>query len=804
MSTFHQAPNAFPTLAMPGIPPSDCPARWVWLPGARHNRDAVLAFRLCLTLAEPTVLRLHVSADQRYELFCDGKRMGRGPHRGDLGHWFYETYDLDLAAGSHLLAARVWWFGGSGSPMAQMTGEPGFLVLAEGSLAQQVSTGSGRWEVTTLDTYEAEASNVRGYHVVGRAFVVAGARIPWGWNTDLDCSGPWVPAVGDRMPIGGETNPGYGADAQERRVEQHLVPAMLPPMIEVSRYLGTVRHAEWGGDARESSGLVEPHRHDAALAAHWQALLAGEQRVTLNPGTRVRLIVDLEDYYCAYPELMTSGGAGGQVTIAWAESLFDTPDSDNNIKGDRNAVANKYYRGMRDRFLLEGGADRVYDTLWWRSGRYVEICVAAVGEALTVERLLWRETRYPIEREGHFEASDPRLGAAIPMMYRTLQMCAHETFMDCPYYEQLMYVGDTRLEALVTHLTSHDGRLPALACALFDWSRAADGLTKSRYPSAVPQVIPPFSLWWVAMVHDYWMWRDAGAAQAWLPGVDAVLTGIGRYLCNDLLTAIRGWNFCDWVPEWNAGWPPASRYGANALINLQYVYSLDRAAEMHEFVGEGHLAAHWREVADRVRAAIVATYWDEARGLLADDPAHAHYSEHVQALALLTGLLDGPRRERMIAGLLSAPDLARTTVYFSHYLFEALGAIGNIPALLERLSFWNELASKGFVTTLEAPEPSRSDCHAWGAHPIYHYYATLLGARPASPGFESIRISPQPGPLTRLAGGFPHSSGEMVSFDLQFHGDVVHGEIVLPAQLGGTLVWQGNTTPLVPGRNVLT
>src|SRR6185369_12974243 len=140
--------------------------------------------------------------------------------------------------------------------------------------------------------------------------------------------------------------------------------------------------------------------------------------------------------------------------------------------------------------------------------RYLEILVQTTDEALTLERFVFRETHYPLELESAFEASDPRLARVMPLMLRGLQMCSHETYMDCPYYEQLMYVGDTRLEVLTTYVATRDDRLPRKALRMFDLSRRTDGLTQSRYPSRFTQIIPPFSLWWVAMVHDYALWRD--------------------------------------------------------------------------------------------------------------------------------------------------------------------------------------------------------------------------------------------------------------------------------------------------------
>ena len=65
------------------------------------------------------------------------------------------------------------------------------------------------------------------------------------------------------------------------------------------------------------------------------------------------------------------------------------------------------------------------------------------------------------------------------------------------------------------------------------------------------------------------------------------------------------------------------------------------------------------------------TFWDETRGLLADDIAHKHFSEHSQCLALLAGGLDAVRAERIADSLLKQDGLDRTTIYFTHYLFEA-------------------------------------------------------------------------------------------------------------------------------------
>ena len=157
----------------------------------------------------------------------------------------------------------------------------------------------------------------------------------------------------------------------------------------------------------------------------------------------------------------------------------------------------------------------------------------------------------------------------------------------------------------------------------------------------------------------------------------------------------------------------------------------------------------------------------------------------------------------MVDGLLTAPDLARTTIYFTHYLFETLYAIQRPDTLLQRLTPWFSLHAQGFKTTFEEPEPSRSDCHAWGAHPLYHYYASILGIRPAGPGFRQVTIAPQLGTMTWAEGTLPHPQGA-ITVRLRCEGARLQAHITLPEGVTGHFVWGGENYPLAAGQQVLT
>ncbi|NOX61309.1 MAG: alpha-L-rhamnosidase [Chloroflexi bacterium] len=759
------------------------PCHWISCPGA-DDPPFVTAYRLIFTLERSATFPIHVTADERYELFLDGQRIGRGSERGDPDNWFFETYELTLTAGEHTLVARTWALGDM-APIAQMSVRPGFLLCAPAPWRALVGTGVAAWEARVLEGYRfyvPEQTHWRGARVE-----IDGRLFAWGFKR----------GEGEGWRRARVDAPGIGRVVDYTWHHVHrLRPATLPPMVDEVRRVARVRFI----DATNAPliRMAQNRRHEAP---DWQALLDGANKIVVPARTIRRVLIDMNDYYCFYPELVVSGGLGGRITIESAESLYQRPDASSNDKGDRNVIDGKYFFGVGDCFLPDGGEHRRFEPLWWQAGRYWQLLIETEEEPLTIHDLIFRETRYPLSLEAEFMSDDAQLADIQPMLVRAMQLCSHETYYDAPYYEELMYAGDARLEMLTSYVMRTDDRLQRKAITLFDSSRLASGMTQARYPSRETQVIPPFALWWVFMLHDYAYWRDDTAfIRRFLPGMRATLEGFQRFLDDSgLLYSPEGWNFMDWLPEWDTGIPPHATTGRNGLLNWQLIYALTIGADLENLLGEPELEQLWRRRAQALAARTIEAFWDESRGLLAEDETHTCFSEHSQAIALLSGLLDPAKRARVAYGLRAAPDLLRTTYYFSHYLFEAYRALGWCDLLHHRLQNWRGLLELGLKTTPEMPEPTRSDCHAWSAHPFFHYFATILGVRPGGMGFRTVEIRPLLGHLQKASGRMPHPRGE-IQVAFRRYDDALYAEINLPEGVSGELIVGEKHFALEPGR----
>jgi hypothetical protein len=769
-------------------------AAWIWHPdfgnpAAASHTDAFsggwrqpvfLRFRREFE-ATALPLRIHVSADDRFELFLDGQRIARGPDRSDVEHWSYSSYEINLAPGHHRLDALAWSIGPA-EPVAQLSWRGGFVLKAEGDYDRKLTTGKAAWEVAKLEGYDFTP----GVFFAGAPFIAHDCGPQWK-------DGNYVPAIVIRGPLNKGNHWGEAAAGWK------LFPTTLPDQLD--REITTGRAVALGSGAPNADTPITADQAHQPDLAQWQDLIDGKGQTVIPAHSERFLLWDLGNYYCAYPLCEISGGAGAKLRWGWAESLY-RPKSE--AKGQRDEFIGKTFHGVTDTFLAGGGAHQKFSTVWWRAGRWCQISIRTGDEPLTIHRLALDESRYPVEPESRFDDGDPELAGVLGLAARGIQMCSHETFMDCPYYEQLQYVGDSRLELLTTYAMTRDDRLPKRDIELFDFSRRNWGFVNERFPSYLPQQSPTFSMIWALMLNDYAFWRnDPEFVKARAIGLRSMLEHFDPYLNkDDLLENLPGWPFVDWVQGWNNGDAPDGVDGVSAVNNLLYVYALQKSAQVEDYLNEPLLAQRLRDRAGRTAAAVRAKFWDQGRGLMADNLAHSEYSEHAQCLALLTDTLTGADASRCFEQLRTAPDLKRATIYFSFYLMETWQKFGRGDLILDRMGFWKDLVKQGLKTPVEQPGDTRSDCHAWGSHPLFDLQADIAGVRPASPGFRTVRIAPLPANLPKIVSRTPHPDG-FIALDLAFAGDRCQGSVELPAGITGVFVWHGKEQKLNGGANAI-
>ncbi len=755
------------------------PASWIAHPTASPYDYGVYHFRKTFRLdGKPARFVVHVSADNRYRMFVNGTSVCFGPARGELFHWRFETVDLApwLHPGDNVVAVVVWNFGYL-KPFAQVSLRTGLIVAGDSPAEKAVNT-DGSWKVLRDEAYAPSGTaprSVNTFMVVGPGDRIDGQAYPWGWQEPGFDDKAWQQpqVISEGFPYG------VGTD-----VTWWLVPRTIPLMEERAQRIPTVRRAQ---------GItVEP------------AFLVGQAPLTVPAHTKAVILFDQSFETNAFPQLRVGGGKGSTVRLIYSEALVDEKGE----KGNRNEIAGRQIVGASDVFLPDGGADRWFTTLWFRTYRYVEMTVETADEPLVVRDFLGNFTAYPFMERGAFSCDDARLSDIWTVGWRTARLCAYETYFDCPYYEQMQYVGDTRIQSLVSLYVAGDDRLMRNAIELYDRSRIPEGLTQSRVPTSSPQVITTFSLFWIDMVHDYWMHRDDRAfVEARLMGVQAVLDWFEQRIDpkTGMLGGLPFWSFVNWPDEWPwdngkhlGGQPDGAAEGGSSIVTLQLACSLEHAAELFDSYGRQTQAAHCRDLAKRLRAAATQQCWDESRQLFADTPERKAFSQHANVLAVLSGCVAGENARALVTRINTEPGLTQCTQYFRFYLLRAIKAAGLGDQYVSMLQPWHAMLAKGLTTFAERPDPTRSDCHAWSASPLYEFLATVCGIEPATPGFHTVRIEPHPGYLTRIQGTMPHPAGD-IRVALHRVGDGIEGEITLPPGLSGEFLWPGSTLALHPG-----
>ncbi len=732
-----------------------------------------------VTQTVPKEFVVHISADNRYKLFVNGNYIGTGPAVSDIQHWFYDTYDIApyLKSGENIIAAEVWnW--GTLSPWNQMSYRTAFIMQGDSKTESDVNTDDS-WTVRKCEAIKFFATPREEFNEdigAGPNENFNANLYPYSWKTQLKTPDLFIPVSC--------LNQGIPTAMEKKTYEWKLVPRSIPFMEETPQTF---------------SRVIKTSNQN------FTAKFIKNQTETIPPNTRVKFLIDQSVETCAYPILKVSKGKNSNIKLMYSESLFD----EHGKELERNATDGKVL-GMYDIFVPNGDENIVFTTLWFRTFRYVELSIETKEEPLIIHSFSSLFNAYPFKLNSSFECNDTLINKIFTVGWRTGRLCAHENYVDCPYFERLQYFGDFPYSNPITCLLSGDLRLMHNAIDQGDWSRQSDELTFCAYPgNGIGKIIPQFSLAWVDMIYNYLLYSgDKTVVNDHLKGIEEVMGWYTHHLNKQyLLGPMPYWNFVDcnsvwpWSPE-NASIcePTGSKTGNSALLTLQFAYGLMKAKEIMDLSGNIELRNKYESLLNKINKSVFELCYDKDKKYISETPEKIIFSQHSNILAVCTGCIGGDLAKDVLKRLINDKSLIQISLQFRAYYHIALVKNNIQQNYVDQLDDWKQLLKEGFTTFPEYPDlSSRSDCHAWSAFPTYELLTIVCGFQPVNAGMTKYIIEPHLGNLTWVKGSIFNKNGNLKIHVSKSKNNSYRGEVFIPKGIEAVLKVNGKEIELKSG-----
>ncbi|KAM0440031.1 hypothetical protein ACHAPT_001133 [Fusarium lateritium] len=677
---------------------------WMWHPHfTEHRRDIAglfVHFRKDMLL-EDTVDRLpiHITADTRYKLYVNKRLVTSGPVKGDASMWFYDEVDIGpfLRSGRNRIAVHVlrFFYGTKYATSFARLPTGGLRVMVpnkDGPWFDQLG-GSSRW-LTAIDTTTVlrvdEPENVF-LHVYEKSTGLQSGSLNW------------VPAEVLEYKI-----------ATGMSTPWTLSPRMIPPL--------QIRRA--------SISALHNIKSNVAISA-WESKLVGsvesragsDMPLVLAPGTRHQIDLEVPFLLTAFIRFRFKrpATAGSIVDVTYSESYEDAPKRVRweRRKGNRCDYTKSLF-GPRDTYQLQGNeaatkeigyheneaAEEHLAPFHFRTFRFIRLKIDVGTSELSLEGADIDTVNYPLEIHAGFETrgTESDAGRLLATSTRTLVNCMHDCYEDCPFYEQMQAPTNKRC------------------------------------------VIPSFSLYWICMLHDHFVYfNDSNFLIRFLPVVDAILSYFASQIGEQGLVRLENapgiWHFADWTRLWYPYGIPSviDRTGISTLFNQIYAYALSTAARLVQGLGYDDAAGRYSARSSQIVSALREHCFDGelyADTLVASATA-ADYSQHCQVWAVMSGCVTGPAASSLLRKSRAAGHLVKESISMSFYTLRALSLAGGSLYDEQFHEFWNpwrEQLAQNLTTWVEEGESQRSDCHGWGSLPIYEFLVEVAGVRPLKPG----------------------------------------------------------------------
>lgn len=488
-------------------------------------------------------------------------------------------------------------------------------------------------------------------------------------------------------------------------------------------------------------------------------------------------VYDFGRILSGWPELSVSGDAGQTVSLVASERIDET--------GDVIPASGLIDAQLQtDRYTLAGGGPEHWAPRFgYRGFRYVR--VEGFPGKPTLQSVIAHAGHSDVARIGAFDSSDPLLQRIDAAGINTILNNLHGYITDTPTYEKNGWTGDAQASAGAAARSLDISRVWTKWLSDFRDAQAGTG--------EIPEIVPatpdygyentpgwnyvwgPTTPWDVAALILPWelyqthgdtrILEDMHEAQVRLVDYTARVIGDDHF---------HNTGLSEWSAPGSLDITNARGGGIDAVVTAYFFLEADLLAKSSAAIDRPEDARRFRELADAIRAAYNARYWDTAAGryrtMKNGAPLAPTQTQNVLPLAFGMTPEGG---EQGVADWLAADASAngiRAGVFGTRYLLDVLSDHGHANvayglATRETDPSWGWWIANGHSTMFERWDlGSRSRDH--------HYFASILdwmrqrlgGLRPGAPGYRVVQVKPEiPAGLTHATTSFQTPYGEASS-----------------------------------------
>ncbi|MBQ3020396.1 MAG: family 78 glycoside hydrolase catalytic domain [Clostridia bacterium] len=498
---------------------------------------------------------------------------------------------------------------------------------------------------------------------------------------------------------------------------------IITPQLGFAYTYDTRQSENCWGRAKEVVGFGEK----LVKRPNKKLILKDLKRATLID--RKKQLYDLGRETCGFLSMGFKAKLGERIKVVFGEHIVD---------GEVRANI-----GIRD-FSVEliGNGEYVEFTGAFRrlGCRYLQVC----GNA-EIEYIGLCETEYPLTVKP-FSIENERRQKIYDTAVRTLQLCLHEHYEDCPWREQSMYIMDSRNQMLCGYYAFDNQECAKSAIRLMAEGQKESGLFELCFPADVPITIPSFSLAFVTVVLEYTkQYGDTVFAIQILPYIHKMLNWfLNRLDENGLFKTISEegiWHFYEWADSLDGAFfsedeSCKERCDYDVLINAFLSIALQQTATLYRLLGDNQKAEKYDLVCESLNAKIKETFFVEKTGLFKTYSRTEEYSELANALCVLAEVSNQEESSGICQKLVDEnTDWVKSTLSMAIFRYDALlkvdkekyaeFVLSDIDKIYEYMldcgatSFWETIKGESDF------DGAGSLCHGWSAIPAYYYHILM-------------------------------------------------------------------------------